>query len=59
MQINSLGDEIRTRRQVLGLLQREVAHRLGITPQTLSNWERGLTSPRTTIFGRLRRVLGL
>ena len=58
-QINNLGDEIRSRRLDLGLLQKEVAHRLGITPETLSNWERGLTSPQASICGRLRKVLGL
>lgn len=55
-QVNNLGCEIRVRRLDLGLLQREVAARLGTTPQTLSNWERDFSSP---ICGRLRRVLGL
>jgi DNA-binding transcriptional regulator YiaG len=58
-QINNLGDEIRARRLDLDLMQKDVAHRLGICTETLSNWERGLTSPQTTIYGRLRRVLGL
>jgi transcriptional regulator with XRE-family HTH domain len=58
-QINNLGDEIRSRRLDLGLQQKDVAHRLGISPETLSNWERGLTCPQATIYGRLRSVLGL
>ena len=59
MQINNLGDEILARRLDLGMLQKEVARQLGITPQRLSNWERGLTCPQATIYGLLRRVLGL
>jgi transcriptional regulator with XRE-family HTH domain len=58
-QINNLGDEIRVRRLDLGLLQKDVATRLGVCAETLSNWERSLTSPQGTIYGRLRRVLGL
>jgi transcriptional regulator with XRE-family HTH domain len=58
-QVNNLGDEIRSKRLDLGLQQKEVARRLGVSPETLSNWEKGLTSPQATIYGRLRRVLGL
>jgi transcriptional regulator with XRE-family HTH domain len=58
-QINNLGDEILARRLDLGLLQKDVAARLGVCPETLSNWERSLTRPQATIYGRLRRVLGL
>ena len=44
-QINNLGDEIRSRRLDLGLLQKDLAARLGATVETVNNWECGRTSP--------------
>ena len=43
--ILTLGDHIRKRRLDLGLLQREVAERIGVTTQTITNWELGRTEP--------------
>lgn len=36
---------IRARRDDLGLTQAEFADMLGVTPQTISNWERGAADP--------------
>lgn len=44
----SVGDHIRKKRLQLGLFQREVAQRLGVSPWTILNWEKGNTEP--TIF---------
>lgn len=41
----SLSGRIRQRRKELGLTQRELAGRLGVTVETIRNWERGRTRP--------------
>ena len=38
-EMKTLGDHLRKRRLDLGLLQREVADRLGVTKDTIHNWE--------------------
>ena len=43
--ILTLGDHIRKRRLDLGLLQREVAERIGVTTDTITNWELARTEP--------------
>ncbi len=58
-QIKHLGDEIRTRRLDLGLLQWELAERIGVSKETVTNWELGRTTPREDLWGRLWRELGL
>lgn len=42
-------------RDELGLTQRQVAESLGITDQTVSNWERGLHPPRL-LLGQVSRL---
>lgn len=41
-----------------GLLLKETAQLLGVSPFTLSNWERGKTTPRITFSGRVVAFLG-
>ena len=41
----TLGDHIRKHRLDLGLLQREVAERIGVTADTITNWELARTEP--------------
>lgn len=36
-------------RESLGFTQRQVADALGVTDQTISNWERGIHVPRLTL----------
>ncbi len=45
-QIKHLGDEISTRRLDLGLLQCELAERIGVSRESVTNWELGYTTPR-------------
>jgi DNA-binding XRE family transcriptional regulator len=44
-EFKTLGDHLRKRRLELGLLQREVAERLGVDETTVYNWERNRTNP--------------
>ena len=45
MNLELLAGRIRERRIARHITQAELAHRLGITPQTVSKWERGLCAP--------------
>ena len=44
-----LSDRILSFRKQRSLSQRDIAHTLGITDQTVSNWEQGRNEPRLTI----------
>jgi transcriptional regulator with XRE-family HTH domain len=45
----ALSDRIFSLRKQRSLSQRDIAHVLGITDQTVSNWEQGRSEPRLTI----------
>jgi DNA-binding XRE family transcriptional regulator len=44
-ELRTIGDHIRKRRLDLGLLQREVALRIGVDKTTVYNWEAGRATP--------------
>ena len=50
---------IRRLREERGWTQLELAYRLGVTPVTIYNWERGRTEPRASQFRQLARLLGV
>ncbi|HKZ19449.1 MAG TPA: helix-turn-helix transcriptional regulator [Acidimicrobiia bacterium] len=54
----TLGDHLRKRRLDLGLLQKDVAARLGVTKDTVRNWERNRTEPVARLVPRIVRFLG-
>ena len=41
--LNQIGSRILSRRKQLRMTQEELANRLGITPEALSKWERGVS----------------
>ncbi|AFY91975.1 MULTISPECIES: helix-turn-helix transcriptional regulator [Chamaesiphon] len=45
----ALSDRIVSLRKQHNLSQRDIAYALGITDQTVSNWEQGRSEPRLTI----------
>jgi len=51
------GQRIRDRRKALGLSQRELAARLGISFQAVQCWERGKTFPRKETLPRLLEIM--
>ena len=55
----SLGERIRARRRELGLSQKELAHRLGVTPQAVSRWEKDLAVPTLPTFSCIVEILGV
>ncbi|HUF35564.1 MAG TPA: helix-turn-helix transcriptional regulator [Gemmatimonadales bacterium] len=54
----TIGDHLRKRRLDLGLLQREVADRLGVDETTVTNWELNRTAPVLRFLPRIIAMLG-
>lgn len=52
-----VGDRIRNAREKKGWLQKELARRVHVEPQTVSNWERGVTTPDLDKLEALGREL--
>jgi DNA-binding XRE family transcriptional regulator len=57
-ELRTIGDHLRRRRLDLGLLQREVAERLGVVPGTLTNWELNRTKPALRFLPGIINLLG-
>jgi transcriptional regulator with XRE-family HTH domain len=47
---------LKRRREELGLTQRQVAERLGLTPQAVSSWENGDSFPRLSMLAAVASV---
>jgi transcriptional regulator with XRE-family HTH domain len=56
--LESIGDHIRKERRDRGLLQRDVAKRIGVSECTIYNWERNATSPQVHQLPGIIRFLG-
>ena len=54
----TLGDHLKKRRQQLGLLQREAAARMGVSADTIVNWENDKTKPVSAQFRPVVIFLG-
>ena len=50
---------IRELREERGWTQLDLAYRLGVGPNTVSNWERGKTVPRVSELRRLAALFGV
>lgn len=50
---------IRELRQARGWTQLELANRLGVTPATVYNWERGKYEPTASMFRRIAQAFGV
>ena len=54
---SSLGKRIADARHDLGLTQRELAERVGVTAQAVSKWERGSSCPDISILDEVANTL--
>jgi HTH-type transcriptional regulator / antitoxin HipB len=54
-----LADAVRTRREELGLSQRQLAERAGMTQPGIARFEAGGTTPTLPLLERLATALGL
>lgn len=53
-----IGEQIKTRREELKMTIKELADRVGVTPQSIRNWERGQRQqPRPENYKALQRAL--
>ena len=57
LDITKTGNYIQTLRKRAGLTQEELGERLGVTPQSVSNWERGESLPDTATLPELALIL--
>ena len=57
-ELNTLGDHIRAKRLDLGLLQREVAGIIGVTTDTITNWEKNRNKPMNWHSLKINKFLG-
>lgn len=55
----SLADIIRDRRTALGMSQEQLAERLGVTRQSVQQWETGQTGPKRKLIEKVALALGL
>lgn len=53
----NIGEKIKRRREELGITQRELAIRVGITEATLSRYENGIRIPNAQILAKLAEAL--
>lgn len=54
---SQIGNRLSVCRQNKNMTQEELAYRLGVTPQALSKWERGISLPDTSILPAIARML--
>lgn len=59
MNIEELGQRIRTRREKCSLKQSDVAAALQVSPQAVSKWERDENAPDISLLPKLSRLLGV
>ena len=57
--LNNLNERIAWYRKKCGLTQEELAEKCSVTPQAVSKWENGLTSPDISLLPRLGEVFGI
>lgn len=56
--MGSIGNEIARQRQIAGMTQRELAEKLQMTPQQLSQYETGARTPRYSTLKRIAAAIG-
>lgn len=56
---DSFGNRMKTTRNSQKMTQAELAQRLGVTPQTVSQYERGVKKPKTSTINRFAEALNV
>lgn len=57
--IKEVGEKIKKLRLKQGLKQKDLAKLLGITPQAISGWERGVTYPQVELYDAISKILDI
>ena len=55
--VHEVGKSIKKYRERLGMEQQELARRVGVKPNAVSNWENGRTRPDLNLIPKIREVL--
>ncbi len=55
----TMAEVIGSRRKELGMTQKDLAEKLGITDKAVSKWERGIACPDTALIPKLAQILGI
>ena len=59
MDLIKMGKYIAGKRKDLGLTQRQLADKLGMSDKSVSKWERGICLPDVSVYSDLCRILGI
>ena len=59
MDLIKIGKYIAEKRKGLGLTQKQVAEKLGMSDKSVSKWERGICLPDVSIYMELCDILGI
>ena len=59
MDLTKIGAYIAGKRKGLGLTQRELAEKLGMSDKSVSKWERGVCLPDVSVYQELCGILGI
>lgn len=59
MDLVKIGKYIASKRKGLGLTQKQVAQKLGMSDKSVSKWERGICLPDVSIYMELCEILGI
>ena len=59
MDLNKIGQYIAGKRKTLGLTQKQLAEKLGVSDKSVSKWERGVCLPDVSLFKELCAALGI
>lgn len=59
MDMKKFADTLSVCRQNRGMTQEEFASRIGVTPQAVSKWERGMSLPDTSILADICQILNV
>lgn len=54
----TLGEKIRNRRMEKGMLQKDVAHIIGVTEESIYNWENNRSEPAICYYPNIVKFLG-
>ena len=57
-QLKTLGDHIRAKRLDLGLFQKDIAGIIGVTTDTITNWEKNRNQPMRWLNLKINKFLG-
>lgn len=59
MDLVKIGKYIAGKRKELGLTQKQLAEKLGMSDKSVSKWERGICLPDVSVYSDLCRILGI